>query len=109
MIYSKYQVAELINEKTKILNNINKGINLVMELSRLLRLRETLVSIQTKILLTYLKNNFISENDKETVHIIEDAIKDCNSRLNNLINETLVNKIKEEYNNYINQQFINKY
>lgn len=97
-------LAGLIDERVKFANNIRKGVDLAMNISKLLQLKETLQYIQKRILWDCMSQRYCSESNIRTLQRLDEEISNCDIELNSQVNKVLTDKILEELAEFAKRQ-----
>lgn len=90
-------LAGLMDERVKLANNIRKRVDLAMNLTRLLQLRNTFQYIRQQIFWECLLCGHYSESNLRNLQQIDFEVSNCNQELNNQINKAITDKILEEF------------
>lgn len=102
-------LAGLIDERVKLANNIRKGIDLTMNLTRLLQLKDTFQYIGQQISWECLLRGYCTESNLKDLQQINMEILSCNQELNNRINKAITDKILEGLAEFVKRQLNNGY
>lgn len=97
-------LAGLMDERVKLANNIRKGIDLTMNLTCLLRLKDTFQYIRQQIGWECLLRGHCAESNLKNLQQIDMEILRCNQELNNQINKALMDKILEDFAEFTKRQ-----
>lgn len=102
-------IAGLMDERVKLVNDIRKGVDLTMNLIRLLRIRDTFQYIKQQIFWDYMLCGHCSESNWSELQKINVEIWSCNQELNSQINKAITDKIFEELAVIANRHLRNGY